>query len=82
MFIPLETYEICEASPSDCVARQPINLAPYFAAFYCFLQNGPFPDFLPFRFHADCNPMLLFQWIQLPTSEFERSIAVSYSDLQ
>ena len=42
-FVPLEAYGICGASSSDCVAHQPLNLAPYFASFYCFLQNGSFP---------------------------------------
>jgi hypothetical protein len=44
--IPFRTQVICEASPSDCVARQPLNLDPCFAAFSCFLQNGSFPGFI------------------------------------
>jgi len=41
--VPLGACGICGAYPSDCVAHQSLNLAPYFAAFYCFLQKGPFP---------------------------------------
>ena len=36
---------VCEALPSDPVVLQPLNLAPCFAVFSCFLQNGPFSGF-------------------------------------
>jgi hypothetical protein len=44
--VSLETRGISEASPSDSVARQPLNHTPCFAAFYCFLQICPFPCLL------------------------------------
>jgi len=45
-FVAFGTNKICEASPFDCAARQPLNFASRFAAFSCFLQNGPFSSFL------------------------------------
>jgi hypothetical protein len=36
-FVPLGTRAICEASPSDCIAHQPLNLTPCLAAFTCFI---------------------------------------------
>ena len=44
--VPLVTQAISETSPSHPVARQTVNFPPCFAAFYCFLPNGPFPGLL------------------------------------
>jgi len=52
-FVLLGTQGICEASSSDSVARQPLNLTPRFTEFFCFLQNDPFSGLI--RFSSPCG---------------------------
>ena len=37
--VPLGTLGICEVSPSDCIAGQPLNLIPCFATLFYILEN-------------------------------------------
>jgi len=39
----------CESSPSDSVARQPLNLVACFRAFSCFLQNNSTTNNMQFK---------------------------------
>ena len=79
-FVPLETQDICEASPSDSVARQSLNLDPVLPHFLLppELSFSMFAlVFLSFWFPAGSNLLLFFfQHIHPPSSESVRSIAI------
>jgi hypothetical protein len=51
-FVPLEIYGIFKHLHLTLVARQPLNFASCFAAFFWFLQNGLFPGLLRSSFHS------------------------------
>jgi hypothetical protein len=54
-FIPLGAQGIHEASPSDSVAHQPLNLALCFATFSCFLQKVSLPVLVPHGFQSNAG---------------------------